>query len=665
VVLPTLAGNGDWTGNANGNWSDPANWNLAAVPGTAAGDVVTLTNDIPAATTVTLDTTSRTLGALMMGDSGAAYFPFTLDASGGASLTFDNTGAGATLTFPFPAGTSNTISVPITLNDNLVVNVATADTVSQTLAGTISGAHSLTKTGSGLLVLSGISSNITGGTFIENGILRLDGTNTLGNQTITLGTANSGTAATILQLGQGTASAGTTVIGQGPIVITSNAPSATAILAANPNTPFGGNLNSTITLQNRNVMLTNVVNSGTAINNLVGAISGAGDVYISCPGGGAAYTLSPGGFATNRFRFSCSTGNKFTGNVRIIGGGLQTLVGNGGAVFQNQIPTNSDVFLSNYSVLGLGDNEIFGALNGDSTSVVGENNGTASINLTMVIGANNHDGTFDGTIPVGDVGNASVRPNMPLSIVKIGTGTQSFNGNCLNTGASRLGGGTLLINSNFASAALTVSNGATLGGQGTLAGAVTILAGGILSPGASVGTLTLNSNLTIAGNLFIEVDKATLQTNDFVSVSRVLTNSGTGTVTLTNRNSNPAFAFAANDRFYIFNKGLSNGAAMAIVPATPGPGLAWTNLLAVDGSIGIVATVAVNPTNITSSVSGNQLTLSWPQDHTGWTLQSQTNSRNVGLTGTWYPVGGSTATNSMTFTTDPANPTVFFRLTYP
>jgi len=73
---------------------------------------------------------------------------------------------------------------------------------------------------------------------------------------------------------------------------------------------------------------------------------------------------------------------------------------------------------------------------------------------------------------------------------------------------------------------------------------------------------------------------------------------------------------------------------------------------------------SLNPVNITCSVSGGQLTLSWPADHLGWTLQTQTNTLSTGLSGTWYPVSGSTATNSMTFPVNPANPAVFYRLKY-
>jgi len=81
-------------------------------------------------------------------------------------------------------------------------------------------------------------------------------------------------------------------------------------------------------------------------------------------------------------------------------------------------------------------------------------------------------------------------------------------------------------------------------------------------------------------------------------------------------------------------------------------------------NVGNVVVVNPNPTNLGKSVAGNQLTLSWPSDHTGWTLQTQTNSRNAGLSGAWFDVSGSTVTNQMTMTIDPANPTVFYRLRY-
>lgn len=71
------------------------------------------------------------------------------------------------------------------------------------------------------------------------------------------------------------------------------------------------------------------------------------------------------------------------------------------------------------------------------------------------------------------------------------------------------------------------------------------------------------------------------------------------------------------------------------------------------------------PTSITFGVAGNNLTLSWPASHTGWTLQAQTNTLATGLGTNWTDVSNSTLTNSMSFPINPANPTVFYRLQSP
>ncbi len=67
-----------------------------------------------------------------------------------------------------------------------------------------------------------------------------------------------------------------------------------------------------------------------------------------------------------------------------------------------------------------------------------------------------------------------------------------------------------------------------------------------------------------------------------------------------------------------------------------------------------------NPTNIVYSYSNNQLTLSWPPDHTGWQLES--NSVGVQVTNAWFPVSGSTSTNQITITPDKSRTNVYYRL---
>jgi hypothetical protein len=71
------------------------------------------------------------------------------------------------------------------------------------------------------------------------------------------------------------------------------------------------------------------------------------------------------------------------------------------------------------------------------------------------------------------------------------------------------------------------------------------------------------------------------------------------------------------------------------------------------------------PTNIVSSVSGGNLTLTWPDSHIGWTLQAQTNSGSVGLSNNWTAYDyGYADTNEVVIPIDKTSPTVFFRLFY-
>jgi fibronectin-binding autotransporter adhesin len=173
------AASGNWTNLAGGNWSAAASWNPNAVPGTAAGDTVGITANITAARTVTIDTTSRTVGTLNIGDPGSSYFAYTLAASGGATLTFNNSGSGANLVQATTTA-ADIISAPLVLADNLTINNTGSGGI--TLSGVISGGagFNLTKIGSGLLILGNGANTYAGKTILRAGDTRIASANSFG-----------------------------------------------------------------------------------------------------------------------------------------------------------------------------------------------------------------------------------------------------------------------------------------------------------------------------------------------------------------------------------------------------------------------------------------------------------------------------------------------------
>jgi len=83
------------------------------------------------------------------------------------------------------------------------------------------------------------------------------------------------------------------------------------------------------------------------------------------------------------------------------------------------------------------------------------------------------------------------------------------------------------------------------------------------------------------------------------------------------------------------------------------------------GSLVVGTAIASNPTNITFSVTGSTMSLSWPSDHLGWILQQQTNSLSVGLGTNWVDVAGTATVTSTNIAINPAARTAFYRLRHP
>jgi autotransporter-associated beta strand protein len=282
--------------------------------------------------------------------------------------------------------------------------------------------------------------------------------------------------------------------------------------------------------------------------------------------------------------------------------------------------------------------------------------GTTTINLTdiltpssVTISNNTSTYVFQG------LGNLSGS----TGLTKQGSGTFILANNGSNdfTGETIISAGTVIL-SNSASIAnsakidialgatldvspnpgtLFLSPGQTLQGDGTLNGSLVVNPGATLSPGNSIGALTITNTVTLVGVTFIELNKS-FQTNDIVRSFSTI-NYG-GTLQLTNL----IGTLDTTDTFRLFVASNYSGAFTDIVPATTGTGFAWdTTQLAVNGTLRLAA--LPKPGINSATVSGNKLVLNGTNGISGglYILLSSTNLATP--LSNWLPL----ATNTFDF----------------
>ena len=197
----------------------------------------------------------------------------------------------------------------------------------------------------------------------------------------------------------------------------------------------------------------------------------------------------------------------------------------------------------------------------------------------------------------------------------------------------------------------------TLTGNGTVTG--NLVANGTVVPGNPFGTLNIGGTATLRGATRMNIAKnGGVRTNNLLSVTGALTCGGS--LLVTNLGTD---ALSSGDSFKLFNSSSFSGAFTNVILPTLAAGLSWTNRLAVDGSLTVLPSIA--PTNLSFTLFGSSLQLSWPSDHIGWRLQNQTNSISVGLGTNWIDVSGSTLTNFFVTQINPSVGLLFFRLVYP
>ncbi len=285
---------------------------------------------------------------------------------------------------------------------------------------------------------------------------------------------------------------------------------------------------------------------------------------------GATGTLIVAGSGT----ISDNTGNITVQNLTTGTGGLS--MGSGVTVSSNTT-LNGDVTFN-----GASTGATFGAgaitLNGNRNFTVAD--ATAATDLTV-----------SGAISDGSAAGSGV--------TKLGAGTLALTVANTYTGTTTVSAGTLLVNGSTAAAsAVTVNSGGTLGGSGTVNGTVLINNGGILSPGASVGTLntgalTLNDTsslvfelgtssdlVAVIGNLTLDGKLTVTDSGGFGASSQYELFSYTGTLT-----DNTLDVVSAPSGFsYMIDTGTA-GFVFLDVTAVPEPGTYFAAALALGGLI--------------------------------------------------------------------------------
>jgi uncharacterized protein with beta-barrel porin domain len=191
---------------------------------------------------------------------------------------------------------------------------------------------------------------------------------------------------------------------------------------------------------------------------------------------------------------------------------------------------------------GAGGSSVFSA--GSISGVVAIAFGGSGNTLTLAPGSATTGmvfGTGNDTLQLGGVGAASfdvsqIDPSAQYqgfgTFNKIGSSTWTLTGTSTFAGPVTVDAGTLSVNGNIASASsVTVNAGGTLGGNGIVGN--TTINGGTLSPGNSIGLLTVQGNLafTSAASYLVEVSPANADRTNV-----------TGTATLGGATVNTSFA---------------------------------------------------------------------------------------------------------------------------
>jgi outer membrane autotransporter protein len=537
-----------WIGTTSG-WTTGANWSTGTMPG---GNEIATFGTAPN-TFLTIDPSATSIGTLQFSSTADTYV-FDFDIGG----TFAVTGGGI-------------------LNGSANVQVFLSNSALNFTGGTVTGAVELHNSGA----LSFTNANAGSASILNftNATIDFNAGSTAGNATI--GNFSSG----MIHFNAGSTAGAATINNSGGFIsFNGDARGGTARIDN-----LGGlvNFNDSSTAGNATI-----VNDGLGSSIIFSGTSTAGEATITNTGGVIIFIDSASAGSANiandptsvqsrtiEFNDTSTAGSATltTANGARINffnnstGGTATLIANnGGAIrfFDSALGDRARL------IANAGGSIEINAL-GTSGTTAGSIEGAGTLRLgskTLTVGYNDLSTTFSGRVQ----GNGG-------SLVKVGNGTLIVSGvSNTYTGTTTVNGGLLQVDGSIATSSLvTVNAGGTLGGTGTVAS--TVINGGTLAPGNSIGTISVQGNLVFSSAAAYLVE---------ISPSAADRTNVTG-----------AAALGGNVQVVAAPGSYRPGTTYTILSATDGVNGTFTSLTSNIGSLFLTPTLSYTPTEVLLTIS--------------------------------------------------------------